>query len=499
MQNKVYLIGAGPGDAELLTVKAQRILSMADVVLYDRLVSDDILAMIPAGARRIDVGKKPGAHRMTQEEITQEIVKQGQRYKTVVRLKGGDVFVFGRGGEEILGLIEAGIAYEVVPGITSAIAAPAYSGIPITHRGIATSFHVFTGHFQSGEIADQMDFGAMARLQGTLVFLMSVGHLTDIVKGLINAGKSKDTPAAIIENGTRAYQRHFTATLGTIEQTAKDNSVVPPSIILVGDVAKFSDAFYIPKDRPLLGKKVIVTRSRAQTSVLKTDLQKLGAKVLECPSITCQTSQLDDADIAKLKAIDAYQWIIFTSANAVTSFFEQLSTHGIDHRKLGAVKFCVIGKKTKETLLSFGYRADIMPKTFHAFELTQTLLNALTQGDKILRVSGGKADNSLHKALREKGYDCDEIRVYAIKSGSYYIGSDDITSADIITFTSGSTIDFFGDYLKGAGLEPLVDTPCVVIGPTTEAKAKSAGYKNIFKSDTHTIAGVVNKVVEKFS
>ncbi len=500
MDTKVYLIGAGAGDVGLLTMKGRRLVKTADTVLYDKLVGSEIVSMIPPNARAIYVGKKAGEHSMTQEEINELLVAEAKKGGRIVRLKGGDPFVFGRGGEEVLALIDAGIDFEVVPGVTSAIAALTYSGIPITHREIARSFHVFTGHFKSGTVEEHIDFDAISKLNGTLVFLMGLGNLSSIVKGLIAAGKASDTAVAVIENGTLPYQRHVLGTLDTIENVVAENKIKTPAIVAVGKVVEFSSDFYREKARPLLGKKIVVTRSRVQSSELSLRLEELGAKVIECPAIKAVPVEMKAEQLEILECLREYQWLIFTSANSVKSFFKILLEHQIDYRALSNIKICVVGKVTKKVLLEHGFIADLVPKNYHAAEMFRSLLEHLNQGDKILRVRGGFADQSLIRNLSREGFECDELTVYDITAGEFSERAKNIVDADAITFTSGSTVTYFSEFLEQYKLPVLLQTmeekTCVCIGPITAQGARKAGYKNVEIAEQHTIKGVIDKVLE---
>ncbi len=496
MSAKVYLIGAGPGDVGLLTLKAKQLIENADIVLYDSLVGSEIVAMISAEAEAIYVGKRSGQHSLTQEQINQKLIEQAKKAEHVVRLKGGDSFVFGRGGEEVLALIDAGIDFEVIPGISSALAAPTYSGIPLTHREMARSFHVFTGHFKSGKLSDHFDFSVLAKLKGTLVFLMSIASLGEIVEGLTSNGKASTTPVAMIENGTLPYQRQVIATLADIEEKVLAEQIKSPALVVIGDVVGFAESFYREKQRPLLGKKVIVTRSRVQASELRLELENLGANILECPAIRAVSSELKEKDCNKIKNISIYNWLIFTSANSVKSFFELLLEQGVDYRLLANCKIAVVGTVTRRVLQDYGFIADLIPKSYHSSELYKELLNNLQEGDKILRIRGGFADESLLEKLSADGYDCDELTVYEIAAGEFNRRPEEVETADVITFTSGSTVSYFSAFLEEHKIALMADKPCVCIGPLTAEAAKKAGYNNVIVADKHTIKGVVDKVLE---
>ena len=356
----VYLVGAGPGDPGLLTVRGAELLAAADVVVYDRLASSALLALAPATAERVSVGKAPGRAEMSQDEINALLVARGTAGLAVVRLKGGDPFVFGRGGEEAEALAAAGVAFEVVPGITSAIGAPAYAGIPVTHRGVSTHFTVVTGHEDPAKGRTDVDWEALARAGGTLVVLMGAGRIDEIARRLVAAGRSPDTPVAAVRNGTRPDQRTTRTTLGAIAVAG----VQAPSAIVVGDVAALDLAWF--ESRPLFGRTVVVTRAREQASELRARLEALGADVLELPSIAIEPLAFDVPDLA------AYEWVVFTSVNGVLGFFDRgLAGAGLDARALGAVRVAAIGPGTASALAARGVRPDLVPERFVAESLLE--------------------------------------------------------------------------------------------------------------------------------
>ncbi len=354
----VYLVGAGPGDPGLLTRRGEALLRIADAVVYDRLASPLLLDLAPERAARIDVGKAPGRAAMTQEEINAVLVERGRAGQEVVRLKGGDPFVFGRGGEEAEACIAAGVPFEVVPGITSAIAAPAYAGIPVTHRGVSTSVTIVTGHEDPTKGTLDTDWDALARGGGTLVILMGAGRLDAITRALIDGGRAPDTPVAAVRWGTRPEQRTVRATLATIAAAG----VEAPSAIVVGDVAALDFSWF--EQRPLFGRRVVVTRAREQASELREKLEALGAEVIELPSIA-----LEPVDFA-MPDLGAYEWLVFTSANGVDAFFDRgLAPAGLDARALAPVRVAVIGPGTAAALATRGVRADLLPERFVAESL----------------------------------------------------------------------------------------------------------------------------------
>ena len=328
---KVWLVGAGPGDAGLFTRKGYEVLQQADVVVYDALVGDGVLSLVPRNVRTIDVGKRAANHTMPQEQISQVLLDEALAGNNVVRLKGGDPFVFGRGGEELELLAEYGVPYEVVPGITSAVAVPAYNGIPITHRDFTSSFHVITGHKRAGADYD-IDFDALIRAKGTLVFLMGVRSCPDIMAGLMNAGMDPDTPAAILQEGTTAGQRRVVATVATLADEATRAGIAAPAIIVVGGVCGLADQFAWYEELPLAGCKVVVTRPAELVSTMSDRLRKLGAEVLEIPAIATVPIEDNDALKCAFERIALYDWIVFTSPSGVRIFFDEAVKASVDHR-----------------------------------------------------------------------------------------------------------------------------------------------------------------------
>ncbi|MBR1396140.1 MAG: uroporphyrinogen-III C-methyltransferase, partial [Selenomonadaceae bacterium] len=368
MLKKVYLVGAGAGDVGLLTLKAKRLLECADVVVYDRLADDKILSYVADEAEKIYVGKSSGQHTMKQSDINQLLVNKANENKMVVRLKGGDPFVFGRGGEEALTLFENNIDFEIVPGVTSAIAVPAYAGIPVTHRGIATSFAVITGHEMSEE--SNIRWNKLSTGVDTLIFLMGIANLPTITQRLIDNGRASDTPAAVIQWGTKSKQRVLITTVAKAAEDVTRNKITPPAIFIVGDVVTLRDKlqwFDNPKIKPLFGKTIVVTRARAQASKLTNMLTELGANCIECPMIKIvPPSDNYKAVDAAIDVIDSYDYIIFTSANGVSHFFDRLNYKQLDSRSLYKSKIVVIGTATSAELAKHGISADFMPTEFKA-------------------------------------------------------------------------------------------------------------------------------------
>ena len=484
----VYLVGAGPGDPGLLTRRGEELLRRADVVVYDRLASPSLLELAPADAERVDVGKAPGRAAMGQEQINELLVERGAQNLEVVRLKGGDPFVFGRGGEEAESCIAAGIPFEVVPGVTSAIAAAAYAGIPVTHRGLSTSFTVVTGHEDPTKAGSDTDWDALARAGGTLVILMGAGRVATIAEALIAGGRAPSTPVAAIRWGTRPNQRTLRGTLATLAGLGVES----PSAIVVGAVAGLDLAWF--EARPLFGRRVVVTRAREQASELRTRLEQLGAEVIELPSIALQPVDFE------LPALDAYAWLVFTSANGVDAFFDGgLGRAGLDARALASTRVAVIGPGTERALARRGIRADLVPERFVAEALVAAFPKPDRAGAPVLIARAAQARDALPEGLGALGYAVDVLAVYrtvpteADPADVARVRAGDV---DAITFTSSSTVTNFCDAVGELGeARPKV----ISIGPITSQTARDRGLGVDAEADPHTIDGLVAAVIGAIS
>ena len=478
----VYLVGAGAGDTGLLTLKAAEVLKMADVVIYDRLADDSILNFC-AGAKKIYVGKESGKHTLKQEEINQLLVDEARKNKIVVRLKGGDPFVFGRGGEEALYLRENNLPFEIIPGVTSAIAVPAYAGIPVTHRGIATSFAVVTGHEDPTKPESTINWEKLATAVDTLIFLMGVANLPQIVSKLIEHGRAPDTPAALIRWGTKPAQKVLLTTLAE----APSKKISPPAIFVVGEVVNLREQLKWFETKILFGKKILVTRARSQTSKLSRALQNLGAEVIECPTIKIVPPSDDFTAIdAAIKNLRGFDWIIFTSANGVDKFFERLRLYGLDARALN--KVAAIGSATAEKLLNFGIIADIVPKDFIAESLADSL-KELVNGQKVLLARAEVAREVLPEALKNFGAEVTIVPAY--KTVSEVPAQINFDSIDLITFTSSSTAE---NFIAAYGVEPLQKIPSAAIGTITAQTLENFGVKPAIVAKEFTIDGLVEAI-----
>ncbi len=472
MSGSVTLVGAGPGDPGLLTQKGRRAIETADVVVFDRLVSPAILALIPAGARAIDVGKRASHHPVPQEQINQILLKEAQEGHAVVRLKGGDPFLFGRGGEELELLAEHRIPFQVVPGVTSALAAPAYGGIPVTHRDCCSSLHIITGHQRAGK-ALEIDFEALVRTGGTLVFLMGVTALPEICRGLLEAGMDPDMPAATVERGTTPAQRRLSATLATLPQAARKAGVQSPAVIVVGRVCALAEAFDWFDRLPLKGTRVVVTRPRERAGTLSDRLRALGAEVWEHPCIETGLIPGPLVDGSVLRDLGRYQWLALTSPAGVDYLWKALLEQGKDVRALGGVKLAAIGPGTARALEQHGLRADYVPEVYDAAHLGAGIP---AEGRVLLlRAKGGSP--ALTDCLSERNIAFDDVACYETRYGrprSRELREQvEQGGVDIVTFTSASTVKgFVSSVGEDADLTRIVG---VCIGEQTAAEARRFG------------------------
>lgn len=482
----VALVGAGPGDPGLLTVRGAELLRAAEAVVYDRLASQELLDLVPLDAERIFVGKAPGDVAMTQDEINETLVRLGSAGKRVVRLKGGDPFVFGRGGEEAQALQDAGVEFEVVPGITSAVSAPAYAGIPVTHRGLSTHVTVVTGHEDPTKGRTDVDWEALAAAGGTLVILMGVGRIEEIARRLVAGGRDTSTPVAAVTRATHPDQESRRSTLGEVADAGLPG-LSPPSVIVVGAVADLDLGWF--ERRPLFGRTVVVTRAREQASGLRQRLEALGAQVVELPTI-----RIDEVSFS-LPDLGAYRWIVFTSANGVRAFFERgLAAAGLDARALGRSRVAAIGPGTAEALAQRGVSVDVVPERFVA----ESLLDALPaegNGAEVLIPRAAEARDVLPDGLSERGYGVDVLPVYRTTR----VEPDPVSlelvregRVDCVTFTSSSTVTNFVDVVGVPDPVPAV----VSIGPITSATARQVGLPPTAEASEHTINGLVTAVVD---
>jgi uroporphyrinogen III methyltransferase/synthase len=495
----VYLVGAGPGDPGLLTVRGRELLASCDTIVYDALVNpllvDDGWIGRTNGAERIFVGKRGGAPSMEQSEITALLVRLARDGKRVVRLKGGDPLVFGRGGEEAIALAGEGLAFEIVPGVTAGVAAPAYAGIPVTHRGVSTSVTFITGHEDPGKDKDQTDWSALARAGGTLVLYMGVSRLAKIATALMSGGRSPSTPAAIIEWGTYPRQRTVTATLATLAETAAREKVIAPSIAIIGDVVRVRDEMRWFDRRPLFGRTIVVTRAREQASQLRTLLEIAGASVIEAPAIRIEP--LDQAPLrAAVEQIAMYDWLVVSSRNAVELLWTALRDLGLDARALARTKLCAVGPATADALLAHGLAVDLIPDRYVAEGvIVKFRARSDVRSARVLFPRAAGARELLPAAMREMGADVSEIEIY--RSVPDLSGLDtlraalDASTVDLVTFTSASTVRHFVDAL---GAERARTVRGASIGPVTSDAARTLGVPVAIEAAESTIASLVQAI-----
>ncbi|HEX6422796.1 MAG TPA: uroporphyrinogen-III C-methyltransferase [Acidimicrobiales bacterium] len=484
----VHLVGAGPGDPGLLTVRALEVLRRADVVVYDRLSQESLLDLAPPEAERIDVGKAPGQVRLSQEEINALLVERGRSGRTVVRLKGGDPFVFARGGEEAAALVGAGVPFEVVPGITSAIAVPAYAGIPVTLRHSSTSVTIVTGHEEPGAGEDgTVDWDAVARVGGTIVVLMGVARAGRIAAALMAAGRPPDTPVAAVQWGTRPEQRTVRATLGALG----DLPLGTPSTIVIGEVAACDLTWF--ENRPLFGRRIVVTRARDQAGALVARLAALGAATVEVPAI--EITDPADGGAALAAAVDrlaggGYDWLVLTSPNGAGRLLAALRGAGRDARALGGVRLAAIGPGTAEALAAANLLPDLVPPRFVAESLVEAFPAAPAgAGGSVLLARAAVARDVLPAGLAAKGWTVDVVEAYRTEpvplDGRRAAA---LAGAEIVTFTSSSTVTNFLAAVGPDRVPPVV----AAIGPVTAATVRDQGLTVDVEAEAHTLDGLVD-------
>jgi uroporphyrinogen III methyltransferase/synthase len=502
-EGKVFLVGAGPGDTGLITVRGKQLIDSADAVVYDALANS---ALLPAGARETGrpelyyVGKRGGLKdTVTQEEINALLVKLAREGKLVVRLKGGDPFVFGRGSEEAQALNDASVTFEVVPGVTAGIAAPAYAGIPVTHRTLATSVTFVTGHEDPAKPSTQTNWSALAKAGGTIVLYMGVKTLAGISDALIEGGMPGEIPAAAIQWGTHPRQRTVVATLDTIAAKAEEQNFTAPVITVIGWSVVLRDELNWFEQRPLFGKRIVVTRATQQAPVLSEKLRELGADAIEMPAT--QIARLDLAPLrAAIDTISDYDWLIFTSQNAVAIFWEQLLGRGKDSRALAGLKVAAVGPATAGALLEHGITVDVIPQRFVAEGLLESMsAREDVAGGRVLYVTAEGARDLLPAGLREIGAHLSVVEAYrSIPDGA---GAEKLARAieagkvDLATFTSASAVR---GYIETVGEEMALKVPAASIGPQTSDALGEAGIEVKVEARESTIDGLVSAVLSAF-
>jgi uroporphyrinogen III methyltransferase/synthase len=492
---RVSLIGAGPGDPGLITVKGLERIRRADVVLYDYLAEPSLLKEARPDAEIIYVGKKAGDHAMRQEDINELLVEKARGGKRVARLKGGDPYVFGRGGEEALHLAENGVPFEVVPGVSAGVAAPAYAGIPVTHRGLATSVAFVTGHESPDKEESGIDWSKIANAADTLVFFMGVRNLPDIVARLVENGRPADTPIALIQWGSRPDQKSVAGTLETIVGRVLESGLKPPALIVVGAVVGLRERLNWFESRPLFGQRILVTRSRHQASQLSAKLAELGAQAVELPTIDIAPLE----DFAELDAVigrvGAFDWLIFTSINGVDAFFERFFALRPDIRALGGAKIAAIGQPTADRLRALRLAVDFVPERFISEEFVLEFIKGHeAKGKSFLLPGSSMARDVIERGLRAEGADFTFVPVYR----NIPVGDDgalarilDEGPLDWVTFTSSTTARNFFSLWKGERAFKIAS-----IGPITSQTVREAGHEPDIEAADHTVDGLVEALLQ---
>lgn len=498
---KVFLVGAGPGDPGLMTIRGLDCLQHADVVVYDRLLDKHLLESARPHAKKIDVGKSPHHHTIEQEKINRLLIGEAQKGKKVVRLKGGDPFVFGRGGEEAEALAKNNISFEVVPGVSSVTAAPAYAGIPVTDRRYSSSFTAVTGHRAVGTYRPDIRRDRIGKGKDTLVFLMGVGNLAYIVNKLVENGKPLATPVAIIKHGTIHRQRTLVGTLGNIIPKAKREGLQPPAVIVIGEVVRLRKQLRWFDIHPLFGKRILVTRAEHQAKELSQLLLRYGAIPIETPGIEIQpASEPDELDRA-ISGLKNYQWIIFTSTNGVEAFFRRLNDFHFDSRRLYGLRVGAIGSATASALEDKGIIADCIPKTYTSKGLLAGFQKQNLSGKRVLLPRADIAGKELARGLARLGAEVREVRAYrTVPNSEGILQAKELLlkgEIDIIIFTSSSTVNNLTDGL-GEERDALKKPLTVCIGPQTAAEAVKAGLRTDVVARKHTMYGLVEAIEQYF-
>jgi len=473
----------------LLTLKGAERIKSADVVLYDRFVSEEIRALIPETAEKIDVGKSAGNHPVPQETINLLLLEKAEQGLNVVRLKGGDPFVFGRGGEELELLAEKGIPFEVIPGVTSAIAGAAYAGIPVTHRDFASSLHIVTGHAKNNGPSG-VNYEALVQAKGTLLFLMGVSAADEICAGCLAAGMDGDTPAAIVENATTNLQRRFIGTVRSLPLITRENNVISPSLIIIGEVCRLSARYDWFSDKPLAGKRVLVVRTKPGTSKLSDRLRESGCHVTEMPAAKIRPITAPGCPLEKaIQSIDQYSWLVFTSGTGVQLFFDYLIERGFDIRRLHHLKVACVGAATEREVNKRGIHAAYRPAAFNGAALARGLAETVEKREKLLIARAKDGAEDLPRILTEAGLCFDDVAIYekTLPDVSVTAGQEDFAA-----FTSSSAVEWFAE---ASGAIDFQGVKAVCIGERTASTARSFGME-VHISAESTIESMVNKIEE---
>lgn len=500
MSGIVYLIGAGPGDYKLITVKGRECIEKAEVIIYDYLADEKILRWANPEAELIYAGKMVNNHTLSQDEINALLVEKGLEGKIVARLKGGDPLVFGRGGEEALALRKAGIPFEFVPGVTSGISAPAYAGIPVTHRNMATSFAIVTGHENPNKPGESIRWEHLAKAVDTISFVMGVGNLPHITEELRKYGRPDTTPVAVIRWGTKGSQETIVSDLSHIAEEVAKVQLKPPAIVIVGDVVSLRPELQWFDTKPLFGKKVVVTRARSQASALVDKLEALGADVLEAPAIETVALPVTEEIKAIMARLEVFKTLVFTSAEGVRYFFKALYAEGRDVRSLHGATITAIGSATAKALKGVGIIADIIPADYRAESVVVALEDVVAAGEKVLLVQPVIARSVIPDGLRSLGADVEVLRIYETKQSSE--GATKLAeelalgNVDYITFTSSSTVTNTLKLLGEDAVDLVQNAKVVAIGPITAATAYECGVRADIVAPTFTVDAMVDAMID---
>ncbi len=502
MTGTVYLIGAGPGDPGLLTLKAKDLLASADVIVYDALANAAFLAWARKDSERIYVGKVADRHAMPQKDINALLVAKAKQGLNVARLKGGDPYIFGRGGEEAQELLAAGVPFEEVPGISSTIAAPAYAGIPLTHRDYASSVTIVTGHENPDKAESALNWPALARSASTLVFVMGMKNLPFIAERLLAAGMAPETPAALVYRGTTPAQRSFTATLATLPAEAVARGFTNPSVIVVGEVCRLREELGWFEKRPLFGRRIVVTRAREQASSLVARLTELGAEVIEFPTIRIRPLPAEPLDEA-IRCLPSYAWVIFTSVNGVKHFWQGLRRAGLDARALGGLRLAAIGPATAEALSAHGLEADLVPDSYVAEGVAEALAaRGPLAGVRVLLPRAAMAREVLPETLRAAGAQVDVIPCYETvpeaAPADGLIARIRAGEVDCVTFGSSSTVENFLSLVPADLVRETPGLSLAAIGPVTARTLAKHGLSADIQPEKFTIPDLVDALAARY-
>lgn len=501
IKSTVYLVGAGPGDNKLITMKGYELIKKADCIIYDYLVNPELLKFRKNDCKLIYAGKKAGAHTLAQGAINQLLAREAKAYRNVVRLKGGDPFIFARGAEEAVYLSKKKINFEIVPGVTSAIAVPAYAGIPLTERSKNSTVGFITGHEYPAKPNSGIDWDALAKALGTMVFLMGAGNLGLIVKKLIAGGKPKDTPVALIRWGTTARQKTVTGSLRNIVQLSRKNKITPPAIIVVGETVTLRKELNWFEKKPLFAKRIIVTRTREQASILSEKLEELGAEVMEIPTIKIISQKVDE-QLKRAFSSGEYDWVFFTSQNGVGEFAAFLKRVGKDSRIFGQAKICAIGSETAKSLRNIWIMPDYIPPQFVAEAIVRHFKNRRSQSGRsplalILRAKGAR--DILPEGLKQIGFEVKIIDLYSVtvpKESALSLKQALSRQVDFVTFTSSSIVENFIKLLGKDYRHKLRGVKFASIGPITTSALKKFGLEADVEARIYTTDGLVEAMAK---